>query len=46
MVRLVSKGLIEFTTRNGKMVTSLNPLRNKLQELFVLDYERIKKIRQ
>ena len=24
MVRLVSKGLIEFKTRNGKMVTSLN----------------------
>ena len=43
MVRLVSKGLIEFTTRNGKMVTSLNPLRNKLQELFVLDYEKNKK---
>lgn len=42
MVRLVSKGLIEFTTRNGKMVTSLNPLRNKLQELFVLDYEKNK----
>ena len=42
MVRLVSKGLIEFTTRQGKMVTSLNPLRNKLQELFVLDYEKNK----
>lgn len=42
MVRLVSKGLIEFTTRQGKMVTSLNPLRNKLQELFALDYEKNK----
>ncbi len=42
MVRLVSKGLIEFTTRQGKMITSLNPLRSKLQELFVLDYEKNK----
>ena len=42
MVKLVSKGLLEFTTKNGKMVTSLNPLRNKLQQFFMLDYERNK----
>lgn len=42
MVKLVSKGLVEFTTKNGKMVTSLNPLRNKLQQFLLLDYERNK----
>ncbi len=42
MVKLVSKGLIEFTMKNGKMITSLNPLRNKLQTLFALDYEQKK----
>ncbi len=42
MVKLVNKGLLEFTVRNGKMITSLNPLRNKLQQLFMLDYERKK----
>lgn len=42
MVRLVSKGLIEFKMKDGKMITSLNPLRSKLQELFVLDYEQNK----
>lgn len=42
MVKLVSKGLVEFTTKNGKMITSLNPLRNKLQQIFVLEYERKK----
>lgn len=42
MVKLVSKGFIEFTNRNGKMVTSLNPLRKKLQTLFALDYEQEK----
>lgn len=42
MVRLVNKGLIEYTTRNGKMITSLNPLRDKLRQLFLLDYEQEK----
>lgn len=42
MVKLVSKGLIEFTMRDGKMVTSLNPLRKKLQTLFALEYEQNK----
>ena len=42
MVKLVSKGLVEFTTKNGKMVTSLNPLRNKLQQFLLLEYERKK----
>lgn len=42
MVKLVSKGIVEFTTRSGKMVTSLNPLRSKLQQLFTLDYEKNK----
>lgn len=42
MVRLVNKGLLEYTTRNGKMITSLNPLRDKLRQLFLLDYEQEK----
>ncbi len=42
MVKLVSKGLIEFTTKDGKMITSLNPLRKKLQILFALEYEQNK----
>lgn len=42
MVNLVTKGFIEFTMRQGKMITSLNPLRNKLQQLFALDYEQKK----
>lgn len=42
MVKLVSKGLIEFTTKDGKMITSLNPLRKKLQMHFALEYEQNK----
>ncbi len=42
MVRLVNKGLLEYTTRNGKMITSLNPLREKLRQHFLLDYEHAK----
>lgn len=42
MVKLVSKGLIEFTMKDGKMVTSTNPLRKKLQVLFALEYEQNK----
>ncbi len=44
MVKLVSKGLIEFKMKGGKMITSLNPLRSKLQTLFALDYEQKKQI--
>lgn len=42
MVKLVSKGFIEFTSKNGQSITSLNPLRKKLQELFTLSYEQKK----
>lgn len=42
MVKLVTKGLIEFTMKDGKMVTSTNPLRKKLQVLFALEYEQNK----
>lgn len=45
LVNLVNKGLIEYTTKQGRMVTSLNPLRNKLQSLFLLQYEQTKKQR-